>query len=224
MRYFISCNKRINMLIISVVILVMFTGFAAVVNKKGKVAHRKVYSIDVSNSQIFWRLDAHKGIIPFSEGMMVFEDDKLVDAYFKVCMDSLRDLDIDYELMRKVLENTIKSKEIFHTSKHPYAYFRFYSSDQVSEDSLLIAGDLEIRKIENCIKFKTFIQQSGDSFTVNTDTIAIDRIRWGVIAMSKEFGKSDDGYVISDNFQLQIKISGILKEGHKREKTRHRNG
>lgn len=224
MRHFLSYNKLINELIISVVILVMFTSFASVANKKGKVDHRKVYSIDITNSQLFWRLDAHKGIIPFSEGRLVFEDDNLVDAYFKVCMDSLRDIDIDYELMRKVLENTIKSKEIFHTSKYPYAYFRFYSSEQVSEDSLLITGDLEIREIENCINFKTLIQQNGDYLTANTDTISIDRIRWGVISMSKEFGKSDDGYVISDKFQLQIKISGVLKEGHKRERARHRKG
>lgn len=224
MRFFCSYNKHAAVLILSAIILALFTGFAVVVSQNGKGHHHKEYAIDVSNSQIFWRLDAHKGIIPFSEGRLVFEDDNLVDAYFKVCMDSLRNLDIDYELMRKVLENTIKSKEIFHTSKYPYAYFRFYSTEQVSEDSLLIAGDLEIRKIENCIKFKTLIQQSGDYLTFNTDTISIDRIRWGVISMSKEFGKSDDGYVISDNFQLQIKISGILKEGHKREKARHREG
>jgi polyisoprenoid-binding protein YceI len=126
-------------------------------------------------------------------------------------MDSLRNLDIDYELMRTVLENTIKSKEIFHTSRYPHAFFRFDASEAISTDSLLIAGDLEIRGIENCITFKTFINQNGDSLSANTDTISIDRLRWGVIAMSKEFGKSDDGYVISDSFQMQIQLTGILK-------------
>jgi polyisoprenoid-binding protein YceI len=120
-------------------------------------------------------------------------------------------LDIDYELMRTVLENTIKSKEIFHTSRYPHAFFRFDAAEPVSTDSLLITGDLEIRGIENCISFNTFIKQNGGSFTASTDTISIDRIRWGVIAMSKEFGKSDDGYVISDKFQLQIMLAGNLE-------------
>ncbi|MDY0101399.1 MAG: YceI family protein [Lentimicrobium sp.] len=211
MRFFYSYNKQLALLIFGVIFLVLFTGFAVVVSKNGKGHHYRHYTIDVSNSYIFWRLDAHRGVIPFSNGKLVFEGDKLVDAQFKVCMDSLRDLDIDYELMRTVLENTIKSKEIFHTSRYPHAFFRFDAAEPVSTDSLLITGDLEIRGIENCISFNTFIKQNGGSFTASTDTISIDRIRWGVIAMSKEFGKSDDGYVISDKFQLQIMLAGNLE-------------
>lgn len=223
MRFFYSYNKQLALLIFGVIFLVLFTGFAVVVSKNGKGHHYRHYTIDASNSYIFWRLDAHRGVIPFSNGKLVFEGDKLVDAQFKVCMDSLRDLDIDYELMRTVLENTIKSKEIFHTSRYPHAFFRFDAAEPVSTDSLLVAGDLEIRGIENCITFKTFIKQYGDSLTANTDTISIDRLRWGVISMSKEFGKSDDGYVISDSFQMQIKITGVLKDGHNRERARHKN-
>jgi polyisoprenoid-binding protein YceI len=203
--------KRLNLLILISVFLFVLTGFVAVMNKNGKGHHKKVYLVDVSKSQVYWRLDAHKGVIPLTAGKLVFDNNNLVDAHFKVCMDSLRNLDIDYELMRTVLENTIKSNEIFQTSRYPHAFFRFDASEAISTDSLLIAGDLEIRGIENCITFKTFINQNGDSLTANTDTISIDRIRWGVIAMSKEFGKSDDGYVISDSFQMQIQLTGILK-------------
>lgn len=204
-------KKSFNLLVISIVFLGILTGFATVVNTREKTPQPRTYLIDVENSQVFWRLDAHWGVIPVVEGKLVFEDQNMVDAYIKVHMDSLHNLDIDYKLMRIVLENTIKSKEVFQTEDFPYAYFRFYTSERVAKDTLLLAGDLEIKKIQNCIRFKTAVNFSEEGVTANTDTINVDRIRWGIVSMSKKFATGDEAYIISDAFKLQIRLYGVLK-------------
>ena len=204
-------------------VAVLLSGFMSFMNPDGKAKHREVYLVDVHNSQVSWRMDLHHGIIPLSEGKLVFENDKLVDAYFKVAMDSLHDKDIEYKLMRDIYENTIKSKELFYTSRYPYGFFRLYSAEQVSKDSHLLTGDFELMEIENCIQFITSLNFKGDSLIANTDTIGIDRINWGIIAMSKAFGKSEDSYVVSDTIRLQVHLTAVSDGKHKRERRRERS-
>ena len=216
MKHFIH-NKYKTLLALGFV-AVLLSGLMGLMNPDGKAKHRKVYLVDVENSQVHWRMDLHHGIIPLSEGRLIFENDKLIDAYFKVAMDSLRDLDIEYKLMRDIYENTIKSKEIFNTSRYPYGFFRLYSAEQISKDNHLLTGDFELMEIENCIQFKTSLSFKGDSLIANTDTINIDRINWGIIAMTKLFGKSEDSYVVSDTIRLQVRLTAVHDGKHKRER------
>ena len=212
MKHFIH-NKYKTLLGLGFV-AILLSGLMGFMNPGEKAKHRDVYLVDVENSQVHWRMDLHHGIIPLSEGKLIFENDKLIDAYFKVAMDSLRDQDIEYKLMRDIYENTIKSKEIFNTTLYPYGFFRLYSAEHISKDSHLLTGDFELMEIENCIQFKTSLSLKGDSLIANSDTISIDRISWGIIAMSKAFGKSEDSYVVSDTIRLQVRLTGVLKEKH----------
>ena len=213
-------NKYISLIASVLVALFLLIGFIGFVNPDGKQGQREVYWVDVTNSQVYWRMDAHHGIIPLSDGKLIFENDKLIDAHFKVAMDGLRDTDIEYALMREIYENTIKSKEIFHTSRYPYGFFRLYSAEQISNDSLRLTGDFELMEIENCIGFKTWISLKGDSLVANSDTLCINRLNWGIISMSKAFGKSEDSYVVSDTIRLQVQLSGVLKGKHERQQQR----
>lgn len=218
MKHFI--HNKYKILLGLGIVAVLFSFFISSINPDEKAKHRDVYLVDVGNSLVFWRMDLHHGIIPLSEGKLIFENDKLVDAYFKVAMDSLRDQDIEYKLMRDIYENTIKSKEIFNTALYPYGYFRLYSAEQISKDSHLLTGDFELMEIENCIQFKTSLSFKGDSVIANTDTIGIDRINWGIIALSKAFGKSEDSYVVSDTIRLQVRLNAVAEGKHKRERRR----
>ncbi|GAB1403404.1 hypothetical protein MASR1M74_05820 [Lentimicrobium sp.] len=200
-------NSR-KLWITCLIALSLVSGSATIIYQKGKSGNSGTYQVDIENSRVFWRLDAHSGIIPILEGKLNFMNDNLSDAFIKVHMDSLRNLDIDYKLMRIVLENTIKSKEVFETQRYPYAYFRLYTSEMVAADSLHVTGDLEIKEIENCISFKTAVNFGQNQVKINTDTINIDRIRWGIIAMSKDFATGEEAYIISNNFQLQISLAG----------------
>lgn len=219
MKHFI--HNKYKILLALGLVAVLLRGFMGYMNPDGKAKHRDVYLVDVDNSQVHWRMDLHHGIIPLSEGKLIFENDKLVDAYFKVAIDSLHDLDIEYKLMRDIYENTIKSKEIFNTSRYPYGFFRLYSAEQLSKDNFLLTGDFELMEIENCIQFKTSLSFKGDSLIANTDTIGIDRINWGIISMSKSFGKSVDSYVVSDTIRLQVDLTAVHEGKHERRQQRN---
>lgn len=192
-------------------LLLLSGGFPVENNPQAGKGEEQVFVIDASQSRIFWRVDAHSGIIPLCEGELVMDGKVLIDAQFRVCMDSLRNIDIDYHLMRSVFENTIKSKEIFHTSRFPFSYFKFCGSEMSGKDSIRIAGDLVIKDIENCIRFNSYFLLKGDSIRANTDTINIDRTDWGIFAMTEKYRTSESSFLVSDTIQFQIKLLGKLK-------------
>jgi|GEM_PF-929865 len=205
-------HKNWQVIILVFVALILFSAsFPEDKKHRAKAGQEQVFVIDGSQSQIFWHVDAHSGIIPLCEGELVMQGNALVDAQFRVCMDSLRNLDIDYDLMRAVFENTIKSKEVFHTERFPYGYFSLCCTENLGNDSLHISGDLILKDIEHCIRFNSFFQLSGDSIQANTDTIYIDRTNWGIFAMTKKHSKSENSYIVSDTIQFQINLYGKLK-------------
>lgn len=215
MEWLVKYMKRRNweVIILFIAAVIMLSGnFPGESIPENEKKQEQIFEIDPSQSRIFWHVDAHSGIIPLCEGELIMRDMMLVDAQFKVCMDSLRNLDIDYDLMRSVLENTIKSKEIFHVERYPFSYFSLCCSEKISNDSLFVSGDLTIKDIEHCIRFNSFFQLSGDSIQANTDTIYIDRTNWGIFAMTKKHSKSENSYIVSDTIQFQIKLSGKLKQ------------
>lgn len=191
--------------------LLLTSSILADIKPQSNEEQQLVYVIDDSQSRVFWRIDAHSGIIPMCQGELFVANNELVDVQFRVCMDSLYNIDIDYDLMRTVFENTIKSKEIFHTERFPYGYFKYCCGEKLGNDSINIAGDLILKDIENCIRFKSFIHIEGDSISANTDTIYIDRTNWGIFAMTKKYRTSESSFLVSDTVQFQIKLSGKLK-------------
>lgn len=207
----ILISRPVFGLIVLSAFLLLTSGILADTKPQTNKEQQLVYVIDESQSRIFWRVDAHTGFIPMCEGELVVVNNELVDAQFRVCMDSLYNIDIDYDLMRAVFENTIKSKEIFHTERFPYGYFKLCYSEKLGNDSLNITGDLIIKDIENCIRFKSFLSFVGDSISANTDTIYIDRTNWGIFAMTKKYRTSESSYLVSDTVQFQIKLAGKLK-------------
>lgn len=170
-----------------------------------------LYELDISRSVLYWRADNHKGITKFRSGAIGIANGKLVKASIAILMDSVRNVDIDYDLMRAVLENTIKSREILHVSKFPAAYFDLCCSQKIGQDSLRVKGDLTVRGIPVCIDFKTFLAINDEFVIAESDTIAIDRTDWGIFAMSKNYGAGDESYIVSDTIYIQISLTANQK-------------
>ncbi|HOI33529.1 MAG TPA: hypothetical protein PLC47_12220, partial [Bacteroidales bacterium] len=82
-----------------------------------------IYKLDVGKSILNWRADNHRGTTKFKSGTLGFSEEEMVEASFAIEMDSIKNTDIDYDLMRAVLENTIKSRELLHAAKFPLSYF-----------------------------------------------------------------------------------------------------
>jgi polyisoprenoid-binding protein YceI len=169
------------------------------------------YQIVTANSVLYWRADIHRGTIPFCKGVLTVENNSLNDGTFSLCMDSITNTNIDYYLMKTVLENTLKSKEFFFTDKFPKAVFDIYSSFTNEQNKLSISGDLTLKDITKCISFEAKLEITGDSLFAMSDSIRIDRTDWGIFTMSKKYVKGDEAYIVSDTLVLIVKIAAVLR-------------
>ena len=168
-----------------------------------------VYKVLPDLSVLKWFSEPHNGKIEIKEGVFYFKGKQIVDGMIKIDMNSLVNLDIDYELMKGVLENVIKSDAFFDVVNFPEAVFRIYSVKQVDRNTYIVAGDLRIREAEKCINFNTQMRVLGDTLTVVTESLKINRTNWGITAMSKDYVNSEDGYVVQDTINFSFVVKAI---------------
>ena len=194
------------------VVLALVSCVSVLTFAQKKQPHPRIYLIDSSQSKINWSIDSHHGEVAICEGTIKTMENKIIDGHFVICMDSIIDVDIDYELMRHVLENTLKSKELFDATKYPHATFDVYSSKTISDSSTMIYGDLTIKGVEKCIAFEADTQFGQQILKAQSKPIQIDRTDWGITAMSINYSTSDEAYIVSDTITVQVSITAILSE------------
>ncbi len=171
-----------------------------------------LYTVDTSKSIIYWKCDAHNGSVILKEGILKVYENKIYDGNFVILMDSLHDIEIDYELMRKTLENTLKSNFFFDTKHYPYSYFDIYYVKNLHDKKYSVEGDLQLLGIKNCIRFPATIHFINDTLKAVTDTFSIDRTKWGIFSYSKDFVHPDQKFIVSDSIKFQINITAVKKK------------
>jgi len=164
------------------------------------------YTVDVSASKLHWSCDVHHGHVLLKKGTIKMIGNQLVDARITVQMDSISDLDIDYVLMQKTLQNILRSDVFFNTKKYPEAIFRLIRAKQLPGGKYWVQGDLDLTGVSNCIYFNIFIEKHGHDINVTSDPFNVDRLGWGIASYSKHIATSEKNFVVSDtiffNFQL----------------------
>ncbi len=164
------------------------------------------YTIDTDSSKVEWACDLHHGYLLLEEGKLLLVDGEIVLGDFRICMESIIDIDIDYELMRITLENTLKSIEFFNTEKYHYSSFNI---DFVENKNNLIYGDLTFLGVTKCISFNYNTTLQNDSIFVTTEEIIIDRTDWGSTSMSKDDAKSDKSFIVPNDVKIKVILVGI---------------
>jgi len=164
------------------------------------------YTIDTDSSKVEWACDLHHGYLLLEEGKLLLVDGEIVLGDFRICMESIIDIDIDYELMRITLENTLKSIEFFNTEKYHYSSFNI---DFVENKNNLIYGDLTFLGVTKCISFNYNTTLQNDSILVTTEEIIIDRTDWGSTSMSKDDAKSDKSFIVPNDVKIKVILVGI---------------
>jgi polyisoprenoid-binding protein YceI len=165
------------------------------------------YLIDTSLSKVEWACDIHLGYLSFESGELQVFDGKLVGGSFDVCMESIIDIDIDYDLMRLTLQNTLKSVEFFYAEKYHFSNFRI---DHIEEtpDGEIVFGDLTIVGVTNCISFPFELEFASGTLTATSGEIILDRTDWGITSMSKEDAKSDKSFIVPNDFKIVVTLVG----------------
>ena len=174
-------------------------------NAEEITADTTVYIIDTDSSKIEWACDLHKGYVLFENGEIKILNGKIVGGTFDICMESIVDVDIDYELMRITLENTLKSIEFFYTEKYHYSNFTIDYIETV-QGSSSIYGDLTLLGISKCINFQYDLSLESDSLWAKTAEITIDRTDWGSTSMSKDDAKSDKSFIVPNEIKIIVTL------------------
>ncbi|RLD61783.1 MAG: hypothetical protein DRI95_13855 [Bacteroidetes bacterium] len=162
------------------------------------------YILDCDNSQINWYCVTHTGYVKFKKGKVFLADGNIVDGNFEICMDSINDVDIDYQLMKEVLVNTLKSEDFFDIKKFPLANFDMVRVKNNSDNTYEVVGNLTVKNITNQIRFNSNIQFQDSLIVVESERFAIDRTKWGLTIYSENFEQTDKSFLFTDLVEIQI--------------------
>jgi len=164
------------------------------------------YQIDKSRSIVYWHCVTHTGYIKFKNGQVDIANGEIVNAQFNVEMDSIRDTDIDYSLMKDVLTNTLKSADFFDVKKYPTSSFTLTHIKKDKGSFYLAKGILKIKDINKAIQFRSSISINDSSIMLVSERFPINRTQWGITIYSKNYEQTDDSFLFTDFVELQISL------------------
>jgi len=171
-----------------------------------KIVDSASYSINSNVSKVEWFIDIHNGVVLLKDGYLIIDDNQIIQGEFNICMDSIINKDIDYELMRLTLQNTLRSDVFFDSENFPCSTFTIDHVSQKNNSEYIITGDLKVMEISKCLSFNANIVFEDDKLTAISDTIIIDRTDWGINSMSKTDVKSDKSFIVPDEFRIVVTL------------------
>ncbi len=165
------------------------------------------YVMDTS-SYLAWSCDKHYGVVPLKSGVLKMVNGQPVEGNFVILMDSLKDKDIDYKLMRETLHNTLKSQFFFDVKNYPTVDFRLDYAEPAGKNTFNVSGDLKIKGVVNCIRFKSTIHADGKKLTAVSDKFFIDRTQYGITIYSESEAVDDNSVIVSDEIYFVVHLFG----------------
>ncbi len=139
--------------------------------------------VDISNSSIHWKgtkmqgAGKHEGQIQLRDGYFLTDQNKLVGGRFTMNMNTIQVTDIpEHEpVPRKRFNDHMKSKDFFYTAKYPTSEFTITEINDLTNDSILVSGNLTIKEITKSIKFKA--KNKEKEFSTK---FTFDRFEWNI--------------------------------------------
>jgi polyisoprenoid-binding protein YceI len=146
------------------------------------------------------------------QGCLKMSRENLIDADILMKMDSVFDQDITYQLMKKTLQNILRSDVFFNTKKYPYSRFILDHARYIKDNVYEVTGDLELTGVESCITFKVYITKKGNRLYIKSDKFYINRLRWGITSYSAHVAKSRDNFIVSDSIGISFALQAVPKK------------
>ncbi len=171
------------------------------------------FLIDTAMSSLNWKC-AHVGTLKFNNGVIIKAHGEIKEINLSIDMNSIKNTDIDNELLQGTLQNVLKSIEFFNTKKYPESRFESHRITKLDDTKYNIEGDFIIFENGICTNFIGTIEIKKDSLFFTTNTIIIDRTDWGILYLSannKYPKKEEANFVVSDTVFLSAQIVAIKK-------------
>ena len=169
------------------------------------------YFVDIEKSKVEWFCSKHTGYVKFKSGYLKFKDDDIVDGNFTICMDSIVNCDIDYELMRLTLHNVLKSREFFNVEKYPVSTFHINSSRKLEGNEYCISGNMELLGVSRPVSFHSEVDFDNGILQATSKKFIIDRTEWGITTMSKDYVESEDSFIVTNEIGLVIHLVAVTR-------------
>lgn len=156
-------------------------------------------------SEVRWvgskTIKSHNGTVPFKDGFLLINNDRLVGGVLNLDMTKIEVLDLageDKERLTKKLEG----EEFFKVAQYPSATIKIIDATSTNVDvDLTILG--KAKRVSS--KYKWMFEDDGikADFTAN---LKIDRTNWGIVYGSGTFMDLALDKAISDEIEIEVKL------------------
>jgi len=175
------------------------------------IQNRVKFVADTSSSRVYWACMKHEGFLKLKGGGLMMDGDSILGAHFSLDMKSIRDTDIDYELMQQTFENVLKSVVFFNANAFPQAQFELHEALHKGNNQYHLTGDFILFDIPMCYDFEGELILEGDSLHFQSAPFILNRIDWGIFYLSRNnlFPSEEETFIVSDSIQLKLDIKTV---------------
>ena len=180
------------------------------------------YLIDTAKSVLHWKAMVHRGTMKFNSGQITLSNNKVESADFHINMNSIKNTDVEHDLLRGTLENVLKSENLLRAASFPESHFELHTAEKLTDSTFHFLGDFIIFDNGICTHFDGNIIQKGDSLYFTTNLIPLDRTDWGIYYLSKNNlypKEEEENMEVPDTIFVQTQIVAYKKLGNSSKKT-----
>lgn len=170
-------------------------------------------TVDLGASQIAWEGTkvggAHHGTIKLQSAELSanIEAKAIGHGTFIIDMNTIVCEDLTDAATNKMLVDHLKSADFFEVEKYPISTFEIVSAERIdNSDRFVITGNLTMKETTNSIKFEAQVTESAGTYTAVSDTIRLDRTKWGVNYGSKNIFKDLKDNIINDQMSMVVTL------------------
>lgn len=171
------------------------------------------YSVVPAESIIRWtgrnNNGGHHGTLMLSDGYLQGGDE--LEAAFTVDMTTIRNLDLEGDELKPVLEAHLASDDFFFTTMFPEATFtttkiRLVEEGEATRPNAMLQGELVMRGFKNEIAFPCHIRNIDEGRLAVIANLDFDRTHWGVVYGSSRFFQHLSYHVVFDFISIDFRL------------------
>ncbi|MFV0437102.1 MAG: rhodanese-like domain-containing protein [Desulfopila sp.] len=178
------------------------------------------YAIIVDESLLGWTgrnsNTSHYGTVDISGGHLHVEGNS-IQGSFLMDMESIANLNLAGSELQQVLVSHLKSDDFFLADGFPAARFsirggRFTREADVTRANCEIDGTLELRGIQNDLKFQAIVTRWQDGHLHLSSHFDLDRTLWGITYGSGSYYQHLGMHSVFDLITIDVRIVARLQE------------
>ena len=161
-------------------------------------------NIDTARSEIMWKgqkiTGVHEGTLHFKEGVLNFQDGKLIGGNFVVNMSTINTTDLSGKQQQN-LNAHLKADDFFGVDKYPEAILTFDKVNPSAENKYAVSGNITIKGITKPVNFDISVDKNKA-----TTSLTIDRTKFGIKYGSGSFFDNLGDKAIYDDFEIKVDL------------------